>query len=84
MNGWRTSIGAGGKAHLYQDGVPACGERKGIWPGVKRADLFTRPTRQAEAGDHLCAHCRKDSGTAVFCTCWHCMKKREREREQRG
>lgn len=73
--GWNTSIGPGGKAHFYDPDGPACGRRKGIWPGVTLRELFTRPTRPTIDGDHVCRFCAKVTPRA--CNCWSCALKRE-------
>lgn len=73
--GWHTSIGANGKAHFYIDDKPSCGERKGIWPGAKLSELFTRPTRVTTDDDHACRYCAEPRG--VICPCWSCRMKRD-------
>lgn len=74
LAGWHTSVGAGGKAHFYRDGAPSCGYRKGIWPGAKLADLFTRPRRATVEADHICRYCAKVDPRE--CLCWSCTMKR--------
>jgi len=73
--GWRTSVGVGGKAHFYDvTGAVACGDRKGIWPGARLADLFTRPTRATMDEDHICFYCAEKHERT--CLCWTCQARR--------
>lgn len=73
IQGWHTSVGVNGKAHFYVDGEPSCGERKGIWPGGKLSDLFTRERRRSTDADHHCRYCSKVS--PHVCKCWGCTMK---------
>ncbi len=72
---WETTIGAGGKAHHFDDaGKSACADRKGIWPGATLGDLFTRPRRATSAEDHICFFCAEKYPRR--CDCWSCEMKR--------
>lgn len=73
-SGWLTVIGPGGKAHFFNaNGDSACGDRKGILPGAKLGDLFTRPRRPTKEDDHICHYCAELHPRV--CLCFACRAK---------
>lgn len=73
--GWNTTVGPGGKAHFITvTGETACADRKGILPGARLGDLFTRPWRATVDDDHVCHYCAQ--AHPRVCLCWRCKIKR--------